>query len=326
MIEAATPVTSEATTEAPGLRGRTRTCVGCNERVEIGDPSQGDLVRLILGAGGEIAVDTSSRGRGGSGSGRGAHVHARRACVERAARAGLLRATKGAARFVHDPGEAENSEALSTDSLARAIQRSMDRRIEGLLAAAVRSRQLAHGGDAVADACRRGEAKLVLVACNGGLDGGHPQIHAAELAEIRRAVAEGRAVAWGTRERLGAIVAPAPVRGRLSAPVSPRASMEDTPNPLSSVQPATVGETPSQAGSPALEPRGFEGVGVIAIASRTIAEALRSAVQAASAVTSLEVATTGRQAGSSARPGARRGERGPSGPEGARRARDRRDG
>jgi predicted RNA-binding protein YlxR (DUF448 family) len=318
MMEAVMHVDGEATTGAMGPRARTRTCVGCNERVDLGDPGQADVVRLILGPGGEIAVDSSSRGRGGGGMGRGAHVHARRACVDRAARAGLLRATRGAARFVvtSDAGEADKPEALSTDSLARAIQGSMDRRIEGLLGAAVRSRQLSAGGGAVTEACRRSEAKLVLVARDAaGL---------AELTEVRRAVAEGRAVAWGTKERLGVIIAPGAVRGRLAPPVVP----------LSPVQPATVGGTPDLAGSPAPELRGFEGVGVVAIASRTIAEALRTAVQAASAVTSLEVTTTGArppnprhlQASPLARPGNRRGERGPTGSGGAGRARDRRDG
>src|SRR5262249_39847598 len=130
-------------------------------------------------------------------------------CVERAAKGGLLRATKGAARSV-ESGESDKGEALTADSLARAIQRSMDRRIEGLLAASVRSRQVARGADAVTGACRRGEAVLCLVACDAAA--------AADLTEVRRAVAEGRAVAWGTKARLGAIVAPAAVRGRLNTP------------------------------------------------------------------------------------------------------------
>jgi ribosomal protein L7Ae-like RNA K-turn-binding protein len=227
-----------------------------------------DLIRLVLGPGGEIAVDSGSRH--GGGFGRGAHLHARRACVERAARSGLLRATKGKAHLVTmgpQAGEGEKPEALSTDSLARAIQRSMDRRIEGLLVAAVRSRRVARGADAVTGACQRGEAELVLVACDAAA--------AADLTEVRRAVAEGRAVAWGTKARLGAIVAPLAVRGKL--PSLPAVTM----------------------GAP-------EGVGVVAIASRTIAEALRRAVQAANAVT----ATVGHDGGSPGR--------------GTRRVRDRR--
>ncbi len=148
MIETPTHVTVTATAEAPAApRGRTRTCVGCAERVDVLGPAGADLIRLVLGADGAIAVD----GRGG-GSGRGAHVHARRPCLERAARSGLMRATKGNARRVlladrgaGEAGEADKHEGLSADSLARAIQASMDRRIEGLLRAAVRSRSLARG-------------------------------------------------------------------------------------------------------------------------------------------------------------------------------------
>jgi predicted RNA-binding protein YlxR (DUF448 family)/ribosomal protein L7Ae-like RNA K-turn-binding protein len=234
---------SEATTASEVRRagGRTRTCVGCNERVEILSAGPARLIRFILGPGGEVAVDPK-----GGGFGRGAHVHPRRECVERAARAGLLRATKGAARTVVDAGESGIAEPLAAAALARAIQRSMDRRVEGLLATAVRSRQLARGADAVTGACQRGEAALVVVACDAAA--------AADLTEVRRAVAEGRAVAWGTKERLGAIVAPRAVRSRLGAPP---------------------------------EPHGTEGVGVVAIVSRTIAEALQAAVQAANAVTSV---------------------------------------
>lgn len=172
--------------EAP--RGRVRTCVGCGERIE-GDA--GDLIRLVLGPEGEIAVDA----RGGA-FGRGAHVHARPACLDRAARSGLARSTKGkAATVLSEDGEAL---PLHAGSLARVIQEAMDRRIEGLFAAAVRSRQLAFGADAVTGACQRGDAALVVVARDAAA--------AAELTEVRRAVSEGRAVAWGDKQRLGRIV------------------------------------------------------------------------------------------------------------------------
>jgi predicted RNA-binding protein YlxR (DUF448 family)/ribosomal protein L7Ae-like RNA K-turn-binding protein len=241
MIEAVEHVNSGEPTRGPGeaRRARTRTCVGCAERVRTDGPDGADLIRLILGPGGEIAVDPK-----GGGFGRGAHVHARPACVERAARAGLLRATKGTARVVRDGEREEEAGSLRADSLARAIQRSMDRRIEGLLAASVRSRRFARGADAVTGACQRGEAALVLLACDAAA--------AANLTEVRRAVTEGRAVAWGTKERLGAIVAPGTVRGRLRAP---------------------PGSPPDPAG-----------VGVVAVTSRALAEALRRAVQAVDAM------------------------------------------
>jgi ribosomal protein L7Ae-like RNA K-turn-binding protein len=115
----------------------------------------------------------------------------------------------------------------------------MDRRIEGLLAAALRSKQLARGANAVVGACQRGEAELVLVATDAAA--------AADLGEVRRAVAAGRAVAWGTKERLGRLVAPRPVRTTL-APASPEAP---------------------------------DGVGVLAITSRPLAEELSRTVRMA---------------------------------------------
>ncbi len=252
MIEALAHVEREAIREAPEApRARTRTCVGCGERVDVLDEGdRGELVRLVLGHGGEIAVDA-----GHGGSGRGAHVHVRPECLDRAARAGLLRATKGKAHAVLDDRGAPPA-ALSAGSLARAIQRAMDRRIEGLLTAAVRSRQAACGAEAVAGACLRDEAKLVVVACDAA--------ELADLAHVAKAVAEGRAVAWGTRQRLGA-VAPGAVRGRLRAPQGVRPDAEGVLDGEDSGAPAT-------------------GVGVVAIASRSIAEALRRAVQAADRV------------------------------------------
>jgi predicted RNA-binding protein YlxR (DUF448 family) len=309
----------EATAEAPAAhRGRTRTCVGCGERVDVLAVSgPDDLVRLILGPNGEIAVDA----RGG-GFGRGAHVHARRSCLERAARSGLLRATKGNARRVlfseagvGEVGEAgvgdhpagrpgasvDRSEALSTDSLARAIQSAMDRRIEGLLRAAVRSRHMARGSDAVTGACRRSEGELVVVACDAAA--------AANLTEVRRAVAEGRAVAWGTKERLGAIVAPAPAP-HAPGPVDAAGSCWPAPS--------HDGGDPHTPG-----PAGAEGVGVVSISSRSIAGALRQAVRAADAVTSSAGAAVTSQEGALPKGAASAGDgrRRSRGGTGARRAR-----
>jgi predicted RNA-binding protein YlxR (DUF448 family) len=244
MSEAVTHVSEKApevAEKSAAPRGRTRTCVGCSERIETGSPAGDDLVRLILGADGEIAIDPK-----GGGFGRGAYVHARRACVERAAKAGLLRATKGNARSLKQDEEGGEGERISADALARAIQRSMDRRIEGLLAAALRSRQLAKGANAVAGACQRGEAELVVVATDAAA--------AADLGEVRRAVAAGRAAAWGTKERLGRLLAPRPARSMLGPPQSP------------------------------------EGVGVIAITSRNIAEELS---RTARMVAQLEAGSSG---------------------------------
>src|SRR5580700_10446725 len=123
----------QAVQKTPPTDPRTRTCVGCGEHVAM---EPGDLVRLVLGPDSEIAVDA----RGG-GFGRGAYVHARRACLERAVKGGLARSAKARVDRIAGPDDAEPS-PLRVDSLARAIQAAMDRRIEGLLATAVRSRQL----------------------------------------------------------------------------------------------------------------------------------------------------------------------------------------
>jgi predicted RNA-binding protein YlxR (DUF448 family)/ribosomal protein L7Ae-like RNA K-turn-binding protein len=203
-----TQVQAEQKSPPAAPRARTRTCVGCGEQV-AGDP--GDLVRLVLGPEGQVAVDA----RGG-GFGRGAYVHVRRACLERAVRGGLARSAKGkvdrvAAATPDVPGGAlADSSSLSVDALARAIEAAMDRRLEGLLAAAVRSRQLAYGADAVTSACQRGEAALVVVARDARA--------AADLTEVRRAVAEGRAVAWGSKAEIGRLVAPGARRATLAGP------------------------------------------------------------------------------------------------------------
>jgi len=73
----------------------TRTCVGCGERASATRGEDG-LIRLILGPGGEIAVDA----RGG-GFGRGAHVHARPECLRRAVERGLSRSAKARVHSLH---------------------------------------------------------------------------------------------------------------------------------------------------------------------------------------------------------------------------------
>ncbi len=148
--------------------GRVRSCVGCGAR--------------------------------GGGFGRGAHVHARPECLRRAVERGLSRSAKARVHTIQtdaaDP--AAGTVPLDVQSLAQAIQRAMDRRIEGLLSSASRSKQVFLGADAVSGASHRGEADLVLVATDAAA--------AADLSAVRLAVAEGRAVAWGTKARLGELL------------------------------------------------------------------------------------------------------------------------
>lgn len=193
---------NDAGERGPSERGRVRTCVGCGERVDVGSARGArPLVRLILGPSGVIAVDP-----GDGGFGRGAHVHPRRECLSAAVSRGLARAAKGrvhtilgAAPVAEGAGEAtaEGAAPLTVASLARAIREANDRRIQGLVSAAVRAQSAAIGAEAVAAACARGEAALVLVACDAAAG--------AELPEVRRAIAEGRAVAWGSKQALGAL-------------------------------------------------------------------------------------------------------------------------
>lgn len=202
-MESAMSKQSDAAERGPSKGGRVRTCVGCGERVDVGEARGAPaLIRLILGPGGVVAVDP-----GDGGFGRGAHVHPRPECLAGAVSRGLARAAKGRVHSIHEDPEpaakgstGEPSQGLvplTTVSLARAIRTAMGRRIQGLLRAAVRSQGVAIGADAVTGACQRGEAALVVVACDAAAG--------ADLPEIRRAIAEGRAVAWGDKQQLGAI-------------------------------------------------------------------------------------------------------------------------
>ncbi|MEO7329152.1 MAG: YlxR family protein [Minicystis sp.] len=183
------------------VRGRTRSCVGCAERVDLDDRA-GALLRLIVSPAGEVAVDA----RGG-GFGRGAHVHPRPSCLRLAAEKGLSRSAKCKVHTVllevasvGSPEEAGagSSLPLSGASLGRAIKEAEDRRIEGFLSAAVRSRQIALGSEAVSGACYKNDRVVVLVATDApGMT---------ELPEVQRAIEEGRAVSWGTKEQLGVLV------------------------------------------------------------------------------------------------------------------------
>ena len=225
-------------------RGRVRSCVGCGERVDLLGAGSHDLLGLVFGPDGAVIVD-APEGR----AGRGAHLHARGLCVERAVKGGLARSARGKITTVMDE---EGAEPLSAAALARAIQRSMARRVEALLGTAARSRQLAIGADAVTSAGQRGEAALVLVACDAALTGSG----ATDLDEVRRAVSEGRAVAWGSGALLGDLIAKISQRLR-----------------------ATVPGNGSEAGAPP--------VAVVAITSRQLAEAMRHTAQIADACTAI---------------------------------------
>jgi predicted RNA-binding protein YlxR (DUF448 family)/ribosomal protein L30E len=154
-----------------------RTCAGCGKHAEADV-----LVRVVLDPGsGEVAVDLAR-----SGFGRGAHVHGSTACLAKALRGGFARVFKAQVK-------------VDAAALAEEIVNAADRRIDGLLGGARRAGQLAIGADAVVEALRAERAHLVVVARDAAA--------AARLPEIERAIASGKAVALGDKDRLGRLFA-----------------------------------------------------------------------------------------------------------------------
>ena len=151
---------------------RLRTCVGCRQA----DTPEA-LVRVVLTPDGEVVVDLA-----GGAFGRGAWLHARPGCLQAAAPRGLSKSFKAEIR-------------TQAPSLAAALGEAANRRIRSLLSGASGARKLAIGSDAVERALGAGEAHLVVVASDARA--------AADSARVRAAIAEGRAIAWGTKELLG---------------------------------------------------------------------------------------------------------------------------
>jgi predicted RNA-binding protein YlxR (DUF448 family) len=156
-----------------------RTCVGCG-----GTASPADLVRLVCAPDGQVGVDLA-----GGQFGRGAWVHPSPDCLLGAPR-GLARSFRGSVN-------------VSARDLSHAIAQAAERRTWGLLSSAARARAAVVGADAVALALGKSEASVVVVATDAAA--------AASLGAVMAAVAEGRAVAFGTKAGLGALVARAEV-------------------------------------------------------------------------------------------------------------------
>jgi len=192
-----------------------RTCVGCGEK-----DSSPAFVRLVLVApnapnppndgGGAPAPDVAPPPAarvvvdvGRSSFGHGAYVHARAGCLAKACKGGLSRGFK--TRVVADAAE-----------LGAEIAAGMDRRFESLLLAARRSGHLVFGADAVCEVLERQESGSVD---SPHREGGLPQkgkdvvvvvARDAKTVVSRRpvseAIAEGRAMAWGTKDGLGRLL------------------------------------------------------------------------------------------------------------------------
>ncbi len=177
MGEAMTDEKRERTGKKPAP---TRTCAGCGQRC-----SAAELVRLVLdptvGDVPSVVVDVA-----GSAFGHGAHVHPSPDCVAKAVKGGLSRAFK-------------TKVVAKAEDIAEQIVAGVDRRIEGLLMGARRARHLVIGADATVEALREGEVALVIVATDAAA--------AAQLGEVRDAVAAGKAIAWNVKARLGALLA-----------------------------------------------------------------------------------------------------------------------
>jgi len=157
-----------------------RQCAGCAERT-----AADDLLRVVLGppaapgGAGSLAIDLAD-GR----FGRGAHVHPTKACVEKALRGGFARAFK------------TRIDATAED-LAVQIVAGADRRIEGLLLGARRAKLAIGGADVVKAAIAEERAQLVVVASDAAA--------AMKISGVEEAIRRGRAVAWGNKQRLGAL-------------------------------------------------------------------------------------------------------------------------
>lgn len=156
------------------VRAPERTCAACRK---VGPPES--MVRWVRGEDGSVVPDLK-----GSGFGRGSWLHPRVQCL---------------AKLVPALSRSFRAPVTTSPEAAVALLRSAgDKRVRDLLGAARRQRKLALGSAAVEDALGRGLAGLLVVAQDARA--------AAETPGVRRAVAEGRACAWGSKERLGRIV------------------------------------------------------------------------------------------------------------------------
>ncbi len=167
------PSVEIVTTTNENRRVPRRTCIGCGQH----DGAEA-MVRLVV-AEGVVAFDLA-----GGAFGRGAHVHARPECFEKAARGGLSRSMRARVE-------------VTPDALRDALRLACERRMTGLLLAARCIGEVALGADAAREALRRG-APLAVVAVDAG--------SIASEKEFAGAVAEGRAIAWKTKDELGALL------------------------------------------------------------------------------------------------------------------------
>lgn len=167
--------------ERPAKPGPERTCAGCTKSV-----SAEELVRVVIDesseqaeVGAKLAVDLAD-----SKFGRGAHVHPSRECLAKAVKSGFSKSFK-------------TKIASTVEEIGEQLAVSADRRIEGLLAGAKRARLAVSGTDTVREALREETCLLVVVARDAAA--------AVKASEIEEAISQGRAIAWGNKQILGAL-------------------------------------------------------------------------------------------------------------------------
>jgi predicted RNA-binding protein YlxR (DUF448 family) len=120
-----------------------RTCAGCREVAE-----REDLFRFVHAPDNDPCLVPDLGGRL---AGHGVWIHPRRSCLSKAVRGGFSRALK-------------TGVVVDTAQLLSLAQMQIDRRVQGLLLAALRRRQVVPGTDAVREALTTGAPRLLLVA------------------------------------------------------------------------------------------------------------------------------------------------------------------
>lgn len=150
-----------------------RTCIGCRQAT-----APDELVRFVLGPDGELVPDLKS-----GAFGRGAWVHPRPECLRGAAR-GFSRSFSTAVR-------------VTDVELVALLKSAAERRALSLLASAQGARRVVLGKAAVEEALAAGSVRILIVATDAKA--------AIESREVQASIAAGKAVAWGTKQSLGAL-------------------------------------------------------------------------------------------------------------------------
>lgn len=150
-----------------------RSCAACRS-----ESNPRAMIRWVRSPSGEVAPDLGRKSFG-----RGAWLHADARC--------LGKLTSALSRSFRAPVTTSPEQGLLL------IRAAAEKKVRDLLGAARRQRRLELGSAAVEEALQGGIARLVVVACDARA--------AAETSGVRRAIAAGKACAWGSKEGLGRI-------------------------------------------------------------------------------------------------------------------------